>query len=336
MHELLPYHEFVYLAKTHAEFVTKLDQALAEDSAELAAQRRSFARQHTWQERYRAISRGLAANTPCASIIIVTWRNLMLTRLCLESVLRNTEYANYEIIVVDNNSDDGTSAYLQEMAARHDQIKILLNQHNYGFAKANNQGIALSRGEYLVLLNNDTIVPPGWLSRLLLHLQDDSVGMVGPLTNAVGNEAKVEADYRTWGEMEAFAQQLTWSRDQQVADIFMLAMFCVALRRETYERLGPLDEQFGIGMFEDDDYSHRIKAAGLRVVCVADVFIHHFGQAAFKQLIANGKYNPLFEENRRRYEKKWKTEWVPHKHAQLLFEPRSLDSFSPKQLASHA
>ena len=160
--------------------------------------------------------------------------------------------------------------------------------------------------------------------------------MVGPLTNAVGNEAKVEPDYRTWGEMEAFAQELTWSRDQQVADIFMLAMFCVALRRETYERLGPLDEQFGIGMFEDDDYSHRIKVAGLRVVCAADVFIHHFGQAAFKQLIASGKYNPLFEENRRRYEKKWKAKWIPHKHAQLLFEPRSLDNLSPKQLASHA
>ena len=339
MHELLPYHESVYLAKTHAEFVTKLDQALAEDSPGLAAQRRSFARTHTWQERYRAISQGLTINTPCASIIIVTWRNLVLTQLCLESVLRNTEYANYEIIVVDNNSDDGTPAYLQEMTARHDRINILLNQHNYGFAKANNQGIALSKGEYLVLLNNDTVVPPGWLNRLLLHLQDDSVGLVGPLTNAVGNEAKVEPDYRTWGEMETFAQQLTWSRDQQVADIFMLAMFCVALRRETYDRLGPLDEQFGIGMFEDDDYSQRIKADGLRVVCAADVFIHHFGQAAFKQLIANGTYNPLFEENRRRYEKKWKTEWIPHKHASLLFEtrrPHRIDPSQPKLSAMHA
>jgi GT2 family glycosyltransferase len=101
----------------------------------------------------------------------------------------------------------------------------------------------------------------------------------------------------------------------------MLAMFCVAFRRRTYEQVGPLDEQFGIGMFEDDDYAMRIKAHGLRVICAADVFVHHFGQAAFKKLIESGQYNPLFDENRRRYETKWNVEWVPHKHAPLKFKP---------------
>ena len=104
----------------------------------------------------------------------------------------------------------------------------------------------------------------------------------------------------------------------------MLAMFCVAFRRRTYEQVGPLDEQFGIGMFEDDDYAMRIKARGLRVICAADVFVHHFGQAAFKKLIESGQYNPLFDENRRRYETKWKVEWVPHKHATLKFEPLAI------------
>jgi len=98
-------------------------------------------------------------------------------------------------------------------------------------------------------------------------------------------------------------------------------MFCVAFLRSTYDRIGPLDEQFGIGMFEDDDYAMRIKAEGLRVICAADVFVHHFGQAAFKKLIEGGQYNPLFDENRRRYEAKWNVEWIPHKHAQLKFEP---------------
>jgi len=99
----------------------------------------------------------------------------------------------------------------------------------------------------------------------------------------------------------------------------MLAMFCVAFRRETYELIGPLDEQFGIGMFEDDDYSLRMRKANLRVICAADVFVHHYGQAAFKKLIECGMYDDLFNENRRRYEDKWNVKWVPHRNTPLDF-----------------
>ena len=108
----------------------------------------------------------------------------------------------------------------------------------------------------------------------------------------------------------------------------MLAMFCVAMRREVFERVGLLDEQFGLGMFEDDDYAHRIKMGGFRLVCAADSFVHHFGEASFKKLKANGKYDELFAENRRRYEQKWNTEWVPHQYARPGFEPTA--SVAPK------
>ena len=135
----------------------------------------------------------------------------------------------------------------------------------------------------------------------------------------VGNEAKIAVDYRTLGEMEAFAEDWMRTNDGQVADIHMLAMFCLAMRRETYDLLGPLDEQFGLGMFEDDDYCVRSKSAGLRVICAADVFIHHFGQAAFKKLIDNGEYEKIFTENRRRYETKWNVTWIAHKNAPLRF-----------------
>ena len=154
--------------------------------------------------------------------------------------------------------------------------------------------------------------------------------MVGPVSNCVGNEARLYVPYKTWGEMEDFAQEQTWAHDGEVADIQMLAMFCVAFRRETYEQVGPLDEQFGIGMFEDDDYAQCLKAEGYRVICAADVFVHHFGQAAFKKLIDSGEYDELFNENRRRYEAKWKTKWVPHKNRRLRFEPFSSCSHASK------
>lgn len=322
--ELEPLRDYLYIAEDKNDFILQLDKAVAENDSELIARRRRLARQHTWKERYTQIETTLTDVIPRASVIVITYNNLLLNKLCLESIIRNTEYPNYEVIVVDNNSIDGTPAYLRYMAARYPGIHVILNPTNNGFARANNQGIAQSTGEYLVLLNNDTIVPPGWLSRLLRHLQNPAVGVVGPVTNFVGNEAKIDVAYQTWGEMETLAREFTWAHENEVADIHMLAMFCVAFRRETYERIGPLDEQFGIGMFEDDDYAQRIKAHGLRVVCAADVFVHHFGQAAFKKLIDQGGYNELFERNRRLYEMKWKIEWIPHKNAPLQFEPHTM------------
>lgn len=317
MSELQQYRQHVYLADNAEDFAAKLDAAIAETDSQLAEQRRALARQHTWKNRYDPIEAQLRQAVPRASIIIVTYNNLALTRLCLESVSRNTEYPNVEIIIVDNLSKDGTPDYLRQLAELEPSVKVILNDQNFGFAKANNQGIELATGDFIVLLNNDTIVPPGWLSRLLRHLNDPKVGMVGPVTNFVGNEAKIEVPYFTWREMENFAHEHTWQHDLLVSDIHMLAMFCVAIRREVFQQIGPLDERFGIGMFEDDDYSVRIKQAGYRLICAADAFVHHFGQAAFGKLIKSGDYDRLFEENQRQYEAKWQTAWQPHQTVPL-------------------
>ena len=326
MAELEHYRDQVYLAENRDDFVAKLDAALAENDPQLPEQRRALARQHTWKNRYDQIAEALRQLAPRASIIIVTYNNLALSKLCLESVLRNTEYPNFEVIVVDNDSKDDTPPYLQQLARLEPSVKVLLNKQNYGFAKANNQGIELATGEHIILLNNDAIVPPGWLSRLLRHLDDPQVGMVGPVTNFVGNEARINVNYKTWRQMEVFAQRQCFPNDLLMSDIHMLAMFCVAFRRKTFNQIGPLDERFGIGMFEDDDYSIRIKQAGYRIVCAADVFVHHFGQAAFGKLIKSGTYDRLFEENRRQYEAKWKTVWQPHQNVPLKLEKHQLDS----------
>jgi len=299
--ELGSYSDHLYIAESATDFANKLDQAVSESDPLLVERRKSLARRHDWKARYQQIEPALAEIPKRASIIIVTYNNLPLTRLCLESVIRNTEHQNYEVIVVDNNSSDGTQDYLQNLSAKHSHLTIILNEVNHGFAKANNQGIRQSSGGHLILLNNDTITPQGWLSRLLKHLDDPKVGMVGPVTNFVGNEAKVDVTYRTWAEMEAFAQSYTWERDNQVADIHMLAMFCVAMRRDVFDSVGELDERFGIGMFEDDDYSLRVRQKGYRIICAADAFVHHFGQAAFGKLIRSGDYDRLYDENRRKF-----------------------------------
>jgi len=306
----------VRLASTAEEFEREIEAALAEDDPQLPVERISFAKQNTWEERYKKLAPSIIQSFPKASVIIVTYNNLKLNRLCLESVFGRTEWPNLEVIVVDNNSTDGTREYLREAENTFPHLSIILNDDNLGFAAANNMGLRQATGEFLVLLNNDTVVTRGWLSTLIRHLHaNPAIGLIGPATNSIGNEAKVEVDYTSLDDMPSWAANFVREQADNVFLIPMLAMFCLAMRKEVFEKIGPLDEQFGIGMFEDDDYTHRVKLEGFRVACAADVFVHHFGQASFKELVNNGKYQGLFDENRQRFERKWKTQWIPHQYA---------------------
>jgi GT2 family glycosyltransferase len=249
---------------------------------------------------------------PKASVVIVSLNNIALTRMAIESVMINTADISYEVIVVDNGSSDWTGVYLSVLAAKNKNVTVVRNGENRGFAAACNQGMKIARGEVVVLLNNDTIVPPHWLSGLTHHLEDPSIGLVGPVTNRCGNEAEVLSPYGTYATMLEFAGERRAGIAPRVVDIPVAVMFCVGLRRDTLERVGFLDERYELGMFEDDDYAHRVRRAGNRVVCAEDVFVHHFGEGSLGWLAAAGRYGAIFEGNRRRFELKWGTEWTPH------------------------
>lgn len=247
-----------------------------------------------------------------ASIVVVTHDNLMFSRMGLESVLACTEYPDHEVIVVDNGSRDGTVEWLRELAARNSHVRLVLNPANAGYARACNQGLALARGDLLVLLNDDTLVTPGWLPRLVRALDDPAVGLVGAVTNRIGNEAEIPASYRTWGELLEFAAGRARDHEGQLFDIATVTMFCLAMRRDTYERLGPLDQRYEVGLLEDDDYSMSARRAGYRLVCAEDAFVHHFGETSFGKLVSSGAYNELLEANKRRFEEKWGEPWRPY------------------------
>jgi GT2 family glycosyltransferase len=249
---------------------------------------------------------------PAASIVVVTHDNLVFTRMCLESVLASTRDREYELIVVDNASTDGTRPYLRELARRNPRVRLVMNDVNAGFARACNQGLAVAEGDLLVLLNNDTLVPPWWLSRLADALRDPGVGLVGPVTNRIGNEAEIPVTYSTWEELLRFAARREWEHADESLEIPVLTMFCLAMRRDTYQRIGPLDQRFELGLLEDDDYSLRAQEAGYRLVCVESAFVHHFGESSFGKLIPTGEYGELLAANRSRFEQKWGRPWQPY------------------------
>jgi GT2 family glycosyltransferase/glycosyltransferase involved in cell wall biosynthesis len=317
LEELKYYSDYIQLTTGTAGWLNAIERSLNDYSPERVEARVDFARQNTWDERSSHIQRLIQTLYPKASLIIVSYNNLDFTKLCIESIIAKTHYPNLEIIIVDNNSTDGTREYFEELSA-HSNVKIVLNDRNEGFAKANNKGILAASGEYIVFLNNDTMVTRGWLTRLLRHLEDERIGMVGPVTNFCGNEARIDVSYTTVEELEEFSEKyLREHMEPECFDIKVLAMYCLAMRKREIDEIGLLDERFQIGMFEDDDYAHRIRLKGHRVVCAEDVFIHHFGETSFSKLKKSGEYMKIFEENKKRYEEKWGIKWEPHKYREV-------------------
>ncbi len=266
-----------------------------------------------WPARWAAMDRAIRDSWPRASIIVLTHDNLAFSRMCLTSVLENTEYPNVELIVVDNASSDGTVEELQSIAGRFPNIKVILNEHNAGFGPGNNQGLVAATGEILVLLNNDTVVPRGWLTRLVRHLDDAAIGLIGPATNRSCNEAQIDIPYQTYGEFQAVARSQGERHEGERFLIRMPMMFCVAFRRDTYERLGPLDERYEVGMFEDEDYALRAKAVGLQVAWTPEVYVHHAYHASIGKLLPTGDYMRLVKLNQGRFEEKWGICWERHR-----------------------
>ena len=314
--ELEPFKDrYVYLAndnRTFGDYVEaclKGEDALADPQACM-----EFAKENDWSVRVSQFSLAAERQFPKISIVVLCYNQLDYTKKCVQSILKQTAYPNYELVLVDNASVDETAGYLKEIEALHENIKVVLNTTNRGFAGGNNDGIRASTGEYIVLLNNDTVVTRGWLTGMVKRFLagEKKIGIVGPVTNSIGNEAMVRVGYTGLENMPAAAYAYTAGHmGMTYPHDGVLAMFCVMFPRKLTDEIGLLDEHYGIGMFEDDDYSIAAQRAGYENLLVEDVFIHHFGSVSFKKL-ENAEYRKIFDANRSYFENKWNVKWKMH------------------------
>lgn len=294
----------VRTAENAPDFAKAITEELMGNSREKQTARQGFARENTWDHRIEQFIEAIKPLWPIISVVIVTFNNRQLNELCISSVL-SSAYPNLEVIVVDNGSTDGTLEFLDDLD--DNRLKVLKNKDNLGFSAANNQGMKIATGSFLVLLNNDTVCPPFLFNILISHLQSNpELGLVGPVTNAIGNEARIPVDYENLRDLDDWAAHVYRMETGNLVDIDMLAFFCVAFSRKTLTDIGFLDERFGLGMFEDDDYNKRVRTAGLQVKLAKDAFVHHWHHASFK-LLGEEKFLNLLGENGKRFKDKWRS-----------------------------
>ncbi len=247
------------------------------------------------------------------SIIIPTYNNLSYLKGCISSLIAYTDRP-YEVIVIDNGSTDGTEAYLKRLGGRL-RLRYKRFENNLGFAGGVNQGLLMAKGTSIVILNNDTLLTRHWLGNLLACLYSSpTIGLVGPVTNYLSNNQRINVGYRDMKEMQAFAARhnqsdpASWRKAQDIMG------FCLALRRDVLLRVGYMDEGYSFGTCEDVDFYLRVRLLGLELVIAEDTFIHHYGSVTMRSFKDASVLNQIF------FRQKW-GDWQQLGRMEELLQP---------------
>jgi GT2 family glycosyltransferase len=230
-------------------------------------------------------------NISSCDIIIPVWNQFELTKDCVENIMKNTGYP-YRLIIIDNASDNTTRLYLEGLKkTASPELTLIRNEENIGFVKAVNQGLKVSDAPYVCVMNNDTIPAPHWLENMVEFAETHKdIGLVNPQCNGHLNTP-----------IDIYARQL--EKDKGVyMEMNQCQGFCMLIKRELIERIGYLDEEFGIGGFDDTDYSMRAHKAGYRCAAIKNAYVYHRLHASFDK---SGDREDWVKRNQNIYYEKW-------------------------------
>ena len=187
-----------------------------------------------------------------ADLILVTWNQLAYTRRCVESLLQHTAVP-FRLLVVDNGSQADTIAYLDALQRDHpDRVLCLKQPENLGWVRGVNTGLRTATAPYVCLLNNDLILLPGWLERMLAVAESDpAIGLVNPTYNIKGESLDSFTRRIQSGEAEG--------RPSAYLEVGECNGACLLIRRRVLDTIGGLDEIYGTDGMDDSDFSRRAR-----------------------------------------------------------------------------
>ena len=251
-------------------------------------------------------------SAPVIDVVIPVYRNLDLTQQCVTSILRADDPAMGTVIVVNDASPEpALAAYCRDLT-EHASVRLIEHVSNQGFVRSVNAGLEHAAARDVVILNSDTEVPAGWLTRLAVAAEKNpSAASITPFSNNATicsypnfcEEASLPEGLALHEIDALFAE----ANAGQVIEIPTGVGFCMYLRRAAIEEVGGLDaEAFGRGYGEENDWCIRARAKGWTHLLAADVFVYHAGGASFgedarglqeaAQTVLNERY-PQYEQD---------------------------------------
>ena len=240
-------------------------------------------------------------NVNRVSLVIPTYNNLEYTKTCLNSIRKYNDRGTYEIIIVDNNSTDGTVEWLKEQT----DINVIFNNENKGFPVGCNQGITIAeKSNDILLLNNDTVIMQNSIFNLRMALySEENIGATGAVSNNVSYYQQIEEQFSDFDGYSQYSLKNNIPDEERYERRVKLIGFAMLIKRSVLNKVGLLDERFTPGNFEDDDLSFRILKEGCELLLCRDSFILHFGSVSFGEKPL--EYINLFKENSNKFKEKW-------------------------------
>jgi hypothetical protein len=219
---------------------------------------------------------------PMVSLVIVTSNNKRILTECLYSV-NSVEYSNLEVIVVDNGSSDGTSSLISEKFPR---VRIIRSERNLGYAAGNNLGIRNARGSYIILLNDDTMVEPQFITRLVEAMEIEPRAALGSckIYGMKGKRLQYAGGFignMGYPLMRGFGEE-DKGQYNNVTEVEWASGACMIIRRKLLDEIGYLDDSFYF-YYEDTDLSFRARKAGYKVIYIPTAVIRHQGAATTRR-----------------------------------------------------
>jgi len=249
------------------------------------------------------------------SISIVNFNQCALLERCLQSISEGSEGLNVEVFVVDNASQDGSVEMIRE---RFPWVNLIVNERNRGYAAANNQAIKLSRGRYVLILNNDVFILPGAMQAMVKFMDEHRrVGALGPrVLNPDGTLQRSCSAFPTLWDLLFRALYLDklssrnrilgahlmgyWEHNS-LREVDVVSGCCLLIREEAIEQVGLMDERFFF-YAEETDWCHRIKRSGWQIYFLPDAEIIHYGGQS-TQCHALAMHTELFRSRLRYFDK---------------------------------
>ena len=238
-------------------------------------------------------------SAPLLSLVLLGYQKFEQTSSpCLESLRPWFDDPEIEVLAIDNASPDGSGERMRRWCAAYPSVSFMQSEYNRGFAGGMNWGAQQARGQWLLLVNSDTEFAPQALDALkpVLRQVSSKVAMIGPVTNAAGNGQRLwrpEADKEEWLRIGA---ALHACPSGHLMPAYRCDFFCIAIRADVWRQLGGLDLAFGLGYYEDFDFSLRLRKAGWEQAITEDVFVYHQGSASF---MASKEARALMKHNKK-------------------------------------